>query len=163
MNRDKARREAHRSKQMHCSAIWTNLNGTNRDSEAPEATNVCSWAAVVSGGEELDVDLLQMTVVRETWEGILEDALVSPQQVQAFEAAALAAAGTVASPSLTPANMGGEWKVFELCAQPVLEKDAVTGMRLIPLPVVCRPVLGCAQLHWGCVLCGAWSAGAKIV
>lgn len=127
-----------------CTSICAHLRLSSTAQYAPRPHH----ARPAAGGEELDVDLLRMTVVRETWQGILDDPLEDRQQLQGFERAAARApeeTSCLDGKRLTPRRMGGEWKVFELCAQPVVEKDVLTGVQ----PAVrCRAVGGLLGTDW---------------
>ncbi|KAK9791179.1 hypothetical protein WJX73_009517 [Symbiochloris irregularis] len=83
----------------------------------------------VTRGHELEVAVLRMTAVREVWEGMLDGSLTSLDQVQQYQATAAATSPKAAAPSLDPLKMGGQWKIFDLYAQPVFETDVITGER----------------------------------
>lgn len=83
----------------------------------------------VAREQELDAEVLWMTLARETWEGTLEQPLLVADQVRAFVPAAEAAAHLQVKPQLAPSRLAGEWKLFDLCASPVYETDPVTGTR----------------------------------
>ena len=118
------------------SAAWLGSGQLSRPAPARNQVLLCSHCSlarlccVLSGEEELEVEVLRMTAARETWEGMLEEPLTSPEQVQVHmhQAAACGAASGATGPSLDPLRMGGQWKIFDLYAQPVFEEDVITGM-----------------------------------